>query len=83
MAAAITTLEYVSSDGLEELGYPYRMRPAKHPKTKIFRLFFACSVQIMPKGKKIRVKSVTILVASKRLQNVILTLLGYQDVHGR
>ena len=36
----------------------------------------------MPRGKKVRAKSVMILIASKQLQNVVLTLLGRQDVHG-
>ena len=35
----------------------------------------------MPSGKKVRAKSVMILIASKQLQNVILRLLGCQSVH--
>ena len=35
----------------------------------------------MPRGNRIRAKSVMILIASKELQNPILTLLACQDEH--
>ena len=37
----------------------------------------------MPRGKKVRAKSVVTLMASKQLQNVILILLESRDVHQR